>query len=58
MQAILRVLPLSEGKISVRGEISYASQQPRLFVGSVQKNILFGLQMDKHGYEQVTFQNL
>ncbi|XP_025204473.1 probable multidrug resistance-associated protein lethal(2)03659 isoform X2 [Melanaphis sacchari] len=53
IQAILRELPLSEGKISVRGIVSYASQEPWLFAGSVQQNILFGLPMDKERYKQV-----
>ncbi|CAH1738400.1 unnamed protein product [Aphis gossypii] len=53
MQAILRELPLSEGRISVHGVISYASQEPWLFVGSIQNNILFGSPMDKHRYKQV-----
>ncbi|CAI6364367.1 unnamed protein product [Macrosiphum euphorbiae] len=53
MQAILRELPLSEGRISVNGVVSYASQEPWLFVGSVKKNILFGSPMDEHRYKQV-----
>ncbi|XP_060873079.1 ATP-binding cassette sub-family C member 4-like isoform X2 [Metopolophium dirhodum] len=53
MQAILRELPLSEGKITVNGVVSYASQEPWLFVGSVKKNILFGSPMDEHRYKQV-----
>lgn len=53
MHAILRELPLSQGTISVRGVISYASQEPWLFAGSVQQNILFGLPMDVERYKQV-----
>ncbi|XP_025405942.1 probable multidrug resistance-associated protein lethal(2)03659 isoform X3 [Sipha flava] len=53
IQAILRELPLSEGNISVRGVISYASQDPWLFAGSVQQNILFGLPMDKERYKKI-----
>ncbi|XP_022166663.1 probable multidrug resistance-associated protein lethal(2)03659 isoform X3 [Myzus persicae] len=53
MQAILRELPLSEGRISVSGVVSYATQEPWLFVGSVQKNILFGSPMDEHRYKKV-----
>ncbi|VVC32358.1 Hypothetical protein CINCED_3A013682 [Cinara cedri] len=53
LQAILRELPLSEGNISVRGVLSYASQEPWLFAGSVQQNILFGLPMDKDRYKKV-----
>lgn len=58
MQAILRELPLSEGRISVSGVVSYATQEPWLFVGSVQKNILFGSPMDEHRYKKVNFWKL
>uniref|UniRef100_A0A2S2QEN8 Putative multidrug resistance-associated protein lethal n=1 Tax=Sipha flava TaxID=143950 RepID=A0A2S2QEN8_9HEMI len=54
IQAILRELPLSEGRISVRGVVSYASQVPWLFAGSVQQNILFGSPMDRQRYRKVT----
>ncbi|XP_026807567.1 probable multidrug resistance-associated protein lethal(2)03659 isoform X2 [Rhopalosiphum maidis] len=53
IQMILRELPLFEGTISVRGTVSYASQEPWLFAGSVQQNILFGSPMDKERYKQV-----
>jgi len=46
-------LPLSAGKISVCGRVSYASQEPWLFAGTVQQNILFGSPMDKERYKQV-----
>lgn len=58
IQAILRELPLSEGNISVRGVVSYASQEPWLFAGSVQQNILFGLPMDKERYKKVCNKNI
>lgn len=53
MQAILLELELSEGKISVNGVVSYASQEPWLFNGSVQQNIIFDSPMNKERYEQV-----
>lgn len=55
IQAIIQELPLIEGKISVRGVISYASQEPWLFTGSIQQNILFNSPMDKDRYKQVRF---
>ncbi|XP_027849228.2 ATP-binding cassette sub-family C member 4-like [Aphis gossypii] len=53
LQAILRELPLSKGKITVNGVVSYASQEPWLFAGSVKQNILFGSAMDHERYEKV-----
>jgi len=53
IQAVLGELPLSAGKISVRGVVSYASQVPWLFSGSVRQNILFDSPMDAERYEQV-----
>ncbi|XP_065162919.1 probable multidrug resistance-associated protein lethal(2)03659 isoform X2 [Atheta coriaria] len=53
LQAILKELPAISGSIDVCGEISYASQEPWLFAGSVRQNILFGLPMDKQRYRLV-----
>ncbi|KAK7601741.1 hypothetical protein V9T40_009182 [Parthenolecanium corni] len=52
LQAILRELPLKSGNIEISGTISYASQEPWLFAGSVRQNILFGLPMDRERYRQ------
>jgi len=38
----------------MRGVISYASQEPWIFSGSVQQNIVFNSPMDKDRYKQVT----
>uniref|UniRef100_A0A2S2QMV4 Putative multidrug resistance-associated protein lethal n=1 Tax=Sipha flava TaxID=143950 RepID=A0A2S2QMV4_9HEMI len=53
LQLILKELPLSEGKLSIRGKISYASQEPWLFGGSIQQNILFNSPMDEVRYKKV-----
>ncbi|KAE9537850.1 hypothetical protein AGLY_005822 [Aphis glycines] len=53
LQAILQELPLIKGSISLRGVVSYASQEPWLFAGSVKQNILFGSPMDKKRYDKV-----
>uniref|UniRef100_A0A2S2NRW0 Putative multidrug resistance-associated protein lethal n=1 Tax=Schizaphis graminum TaxID=13262 RepID=A0A2S2NRW0_SCHGA len=53
VQAILQELPLMKGSISVRGVVSYASQEPWLFTSSVKQNILFGSPMDKARYDKV-----
>ncbi|CAI6360542.1 unnamed protein product [Macrosiphum euphorbiae] len=53
IHAILRELPLCEGRISVRGVVSYAPQEPWIFSGTVQQNILFGSQMDKKRFQKI-----
>lgn len=53
LHAILKELPLTKGEIEVNGQVSYASQEPWLFAGSVRQNILFGQQMDKERYKIV-----
>ncbi|XP_050060622.1 probable multidrug resistance-associated protein lethal(2)03659 isoform X2 [Aphis gossypii] len=53
LQAILRELPISEGRISVHGVISYASQEPWVFSGTIQQNILFGSPMDEERFKEV-----
>lgn len=42
LQLLLRELPISTGRMDISGSISYASQEPWLFVSSVRNNILFG----------------
>jgi len=41
----------------VHGVVSYASQEPWLFAGSVQQNILFGSTMDAERYKKVSICN-
>lgn len=53
IQAILRELPASSGAIDINGVISYASQEPWLFSGTIRQNILFGQPMDKKRYREV-----
>lgn len=53
IQAILRELPIESGSIDVNGVVSYASQEPWLFSGSVRTNILFGQPMDRKRYNYV-----
>ena len=42
--SLLKELPSISGKASVRGKISYVSQEPWVFSGTVRQNILFGQQ--------------
>ncbi|KAJ8871221.1 hypothetical protein PR048_027527 [Dryococelus australis] len=53
IQAILGELPLSSGTLTVGGEISYASQEPWLFAGTVRQNILFGQPYEPKRYKEV-----
>ncbi|XP_011882343.1 PREDICTED: probable multidrug resistance-associated protein lethal(2)03659 isoform X3 [Vollenhovia emeryi] len=53
LQAILGELKSSQGQIHIHGKISYASQDPWLFAGTVQDNILFGQSYDKDRYQNI-----
>lgn len=53
LHAILRELPALKGKIQINGLISYASQEPWLFMGSIRQNIIFGQPFDTKRYEEV-----
>nr|CAD7262111.1 unnamed protein product [Timema shepardi] len=53
LQILLGELPLSSGSMSLRGEVSYASQEPWLFVGTVRQNILFGQPYQPKRYKEV-----
>lgn len=53
LHAILKELPLIRGYKDVVGRISYASQEPWLFAGSIKQNILFGEEWNPKKYEKV-----
>ncbi|XP_049854965.1 ATP-binding cassette sub-family C member 4-like [Schistocerca gregaria] len=53
LHAVLGELPITGGSISADEKISYASQDPWLFVGSVRQNILFGQPYDSKKYREV-----
>ncbi len=50
---ILGEMPIVSGK--VKGRISYASQEPWIFSGTVRQNILFGSDFDELKYKRVIF---
>ena len=51
--AILGELPLSEGTITVKGKIAYASQQAWVYNGTLRQNILFGQEYDNDKFTAV-----
>ncbi|KAH8281369.1 hypothetical protein KR054_000152, partial [Drosophila jambulina] len=56
LQAILGELPAESGEIRINGTMSYASQEPWLFSGTIRENILFGQPMDRQRYAKVVRQ--
>ncbi|KAF9415298.1 hypothetical protein HW555_007047 [Spodoptera exigua] len=53
LHIVLSELPCTNGTVQINGTISYASQDPWLFVGSVRQNILFGQAFQKSRYMEV-----
>ena len=53
LHVILKELSLLKGTLDVGGSISYASQEPWLFGGSIKQNIQFGQIMDMKRYKEV-----
>ncbi|KAJ3591682.1 hypothetical protein NHX12_006814 [Muraenolepis orangiensis] len=53
LAAILGELSQESGGVKVKGRLTYASQQPWIFPGTVRSNILFGKDLDPQKYERV-----
>ncbi|XP_055606093.1 ATP-binding cassette sub-family C member 4-like [Uranotaenia lowii] len=53
LQLLLGELPIQNGQVNINGDISYGSQEPWLFTGTVRNNILFGLPYDRKRYQEV-----
>lgn len=53
LHVIMKELPLTKGYKDIVGRISYASQEPWLFAGTIKQNILFGEGLDNKKYERV-----
>ncbi|XP_029941779.1 ATP-binding cassette sub-family C member 4 [Salarias fasciatus] len=53
LSSILGELPAEKGLLKVRGQLTYAAQQPWVFPGTIRNNILFGKEMNQHKYERV-----
>ncbi|XP_049948143.1 ATP-binding cassette sub-family C member 4-like [Schistocerca serialis cubense] len=50
---LINELSPTSGKLKIGGRVSYASQEPWIFVGTVRQNILFGQPYDKKKYQKV-----
>lgn len=53
LSTVLGELPAEKGVIKVKGELTYASQQPWVFPGTIRSNILFGKELQPQRYERV-----
>ncbi|KAM9804854.1 LOW QUALITY PROTEIN: ATP-binding cassette sub-family C member 4-like [Neosynchiropus ocellatus] len=53
LSAILGELTHQSGVINIKGELTYACQQPWIFAGTIQSNILFGKDLAPDKYRQV-----
>ncbi|KAG9509318.1 Multidrug resistance-associated protein 4, partial [Fragariocoptes setiger] len=53
LMSLMGELPIVSGDLSVDGRISYASQEPWIFAGSVEENVLFGKPYDKKRFDEV-----
>ncbi|XP_072240641.1 ATP-binding cassette sub-family C member 4-like [Leuresthes tenuis] len=53
LSAILGELRHDTGKLTVEGQLTYASQQPWVFPGTIRSNILFGRELNPKKYERV-----
>lgn len=53
LYTILRELHPLVGSVHINGTVSYASQEPWLFTGSIRQNIIFGQDFNQDRYDQV-----
>jgi len=53
LMALMGELPIVSGDLTMHGRVSYASQEPWIFAGSVEENILFGAPMDEQKLKEV-----
>ena len=53
LQCLLGELKPLSGRMEVRGRLSYVSQEPWMFMGTIRDNILFGMPYDAAWYSRV-----
>ena len=53
LQLLIKELSSVSGSVVVEGKVSYASQEPWVFSGTLRENILFGLPYKPKWYQKV-----
>ncbi|XP_077301168.1 ATP-binding cassette sub-family C member 4-like [Arctopsyche grandis] len=53
LQLLLKEIPILSGSVQINGSLSYASQDPWLFIDTVRNNILFGQAFNSEKYKSV-----
>ncbi|XP_065919840.1 ATP-binding cassette sub-family C member 4-like [Dysidea avara] len=53
LQCLLRELEALDGSVDIEGSVSYASQDPWIFSGTIKENILFGQDYDEAWFNRV-----
>ncbi|XP_028992903.1 multidrug resistance-associated protein 4 isoform X2 [Betta splendens] len=53
LSSILGELPNEKGVLKVKGQLTYAAQQPWVYPGTIRSNILFGKELNPQMYEKV-----
>ncbi|XP_063913975.1 probable multidrug resistance-associated protein lethal(2)03659 isoform X2 [Zophobas morio] len=53
LKTILEDYPICDGKLHVKGTMSYAAEEPWLFPSSIRQNILFGQEFNEERYRKV-----
>ncbi|XP_023213274.1 multidrug resistance-associated protein 4-like [Centruroides sculpturatus] len=53
LMSVLGEIPITSGKVSVKGKISYASQEAWVFNATIRENILFGEEYQEDKYTKV-----
>nr|XP_046237998.1 ATP-binding cassette sub-family C member 4-like isoform X2 [Scatophagus argus] len=53
LSSILGELPDDKGTLKVKGQLTYAAQQPWVFPGTIRSNILFGKELNPQKYQSV-----
>ncbi|XP_033642849.1 multidrug resistance-associated protein 4-like [Asterias rubens] len=53
LMALLKELPTISGDININGRISYASQEPWVFSGTIRQNITFGKEFNQRKFDKI-----